>query len=105
MKILLDRCVPKRFGKLLAEHDVVHASQVVWGSLTNGELVRSANDESFNVLITVDKNMEHQTSLHGLDLAVLVVRVVNNRFDTLSQTAPKVIDAIRKIEGGKYLSI
>ena len=42
-----------------------------WLGMRNGELVLKAY-EAFDTLFTIDRNMVHQTSLKGLNLAVLV---------------------------------
>jgi len=43
-----------------------------WGGKKNGELLRVAELE-FDVLVTLDRNMEHQQNLPGYDLAVVLI--------------------------------
>jgi hypothetical protein len=41
-----------------------------WTGITNGALLRLANDQ-FDVFITTDKNLRYQQNLKGLRLAII----------------------------------
>ncbi|MBI4657974.1 MAG: hypothetical protein HY735_03840 [Verrucomicrobia bacterium] len=43
MKVLLDHCVPRRFGKLLIGHEVRSAFEMGWSGLRNGALLTQAS--------------------------------------------------------------
>ena len=72
MKILLDHCVPQPLKNLLVGHTVSHSYELGWQELRNGELLQKA-EESFQVLITSDKNIAHQQKWVGRQLSVLVL--------------------------------
>ena len=72
MKILLDHCVPQPLKNLLTSHAVSHAYELGWQELRNGDLLEKA-EQSFQVLITSDKNIAHQRTWSGKKLAVLVL--------------------------------
>ena len=42
-----------------------------WHALRNGDLLRAAERDGFDVLITSDKNIHHQNRLGGLRIGVL----------------------------------
>ena len=62
MRVLLDESLPRPLAALLAGHDVETVAAMGWSSKTNGELLRLAA-ESFDVLVTSDRNLEHQQNL------------------------------------------
>jgi hypothetical protein len=45
VKVLLDRCVPRRFGRLLAGHRVRTAFEMGWSGLNNGVLLAEARPQ------------------------------------------------------------
>ena len=70
MKILLDECVPWPAHKLLAEHECKTAQQCGWGGITNGELLRCA-ENNFDLFITADQNLRYQQNLANRKIAIL----------------------------------
>jgi predicted nuclease of predicted toxin-antitoxin system len=59
MKILLDECVPVRLGKYFYDFTVSTVSKEQWTSLKNGKLMKTAIDAGFDVMLTVDKNLQY----------------------------------------------
>ena len=78
-----------------------HCRDLGWQRLTNGELVRSAS-ESFDVLITIDKNMQYQTSLKQLSLTVVVFDARNNTLEELRKFIPSFLSAVDTYRSGTY---
>ena len=104
MRILLDNNLDWRFGRGFGSHEVAHVLDLGWAELKNGELVKKASGR-FDVLVTVDKNMRHQTSLHDFDLAVVILDARTNR---LSDTLPFVSDLealLPKLQPGQFYVI
>ena len=80
MRILLDNCVHYRAKSLFAGHDVVHARDLGWRDLSNGELIAQAAPR-FDVLATTDKKVRHEQNLSKLPISILEL---NSRFTRLS---------------------
>jgi hypothetical protein len=72
MRVLLDECVPRALRNDLPGHEVKTVAELGWAGVKNGELLRRAA-AAFDLLITVDRNLEYQQSFEGLSLAVIVV--------------------------------
>jgi hypothetical protein len=72
MNNLLDHCVPQPLKNLLTGHQVSHAFEMGWQQLRNGDLLLRA-EESFETLLTSDKNITHQQPWTGRRLSVLVL--------------------------------
>lgn len=96
MRLLLDECVPRRLKKDFAEHEVLTIEAAGFKGLRNGKLLREAR-ERFEVLITVDKNIEHQQNKSSLPVAVLILSANSNRYESLSPLISKALSALEQI--------
>ena len=91
MKVLLDHCVPRRFGRLLTGHQVGTAYQMGWSGLSNGILLAQACQQ-FDAFLTVDQNVQFQQNLATLPLPMGIMVADDNRYATLAPYAPTVLD-------------
>ncbi|MBI4325804.1 MAG: hypothetical protein HY674_11140, partial [Chloroflexi bacterium] len=91
MKVLLDHCVPRRFGKLLVGHEVRTAFEMGWSGLRNGALLTLASGQ-FDAFVTVDQNVQFQQNLTVLPLPTAILVAPNNRYETLAPYALTVND-------------
>ena len=73
MRILLDEQLPRQLARHFPGHGVRTVQQQGWAGLGNGELLRRAASEGFDVFITADQNLRFQQNLAGAPLAVIVV--------------------------------
>jgi hypothetical protein len=113
VKVLLDHCVPRRFGRLLKGHEVKTAHEMGWSGLSNGRLLGQAS-EQFDVFLTVDQNVQYQQNLATLSLPVGVMVAPNNRYETLAPYVPAVLnwlsrplvrELVRIEAGGKLVRV
>lgn len=100
MKIILDECVDRRFGKELSGHDVKTVPQMGWATIKNGELLSLAENE-FDIFVTVDRNLAFQQDLPKFNIAVAVLRAPSNRLADLKPLAPKLLSRLSSLEKGK----
>jgi len=63
MLVLFDQGTPVPIADSLLRHTVKTARQLGWHTLTNGELLRAAEEAGFDVLVTTDKNLVYQQNL------------------------------------------
>jgi hypothetical protein len=70
----------------------------------NGELLELAEGQ-FDILLTVDRNLEYQQNFAGLTLAVLVVHAPSNDIAVLRPLMPAVLTAIRAAKPGMVTHI
>lgn len=75
MKLLLDECAPRRLKNYFVGHDVSTIEQAGFKGLKNGNLLRAA-EGTFEVLITVDKNIEYQQNTAALPLIPNALKVL-----------------------------
>lgn len=103
-RVLLDHCVAVEFLEELPGHEATHTRQQGWQTLANGALLRVAAAD-FDVLLTTGKNMEFQTSLKGIDIAVVVADVVRNDIHELRAMREELILAINAAEPGMFVRV
>lgn len=72
MKLLLDECVPRKLKFLFAEggRECETVRGAGFGGTGNGELLALA-EKSFDVLITIDKNIRYQQNLTSRSICYL----------------------------------
>lgn len=93
MRILIDECLPKRPKLEFADYFVQTVPEAGWASKQNGELLRLAEKE-FDVLLTNDRNIEHQQNLKQFDLAFIVLVAPTNDINDLRPLMTAVIDVL-----------
>ena len=73
MKILFDHGTPAPLRNHLREHSVDRSAEKGWELLENGELIRKAEEEGYEVIVTTDQSMRYQQNLSGMGLAIVVL--------------------------------
>ena len=80
MKILLDESAPQKMRLLIdGRHTVITTWFRGWSGLKNGALLRAAEVEGFDLLITADQDLSYQQNLAGRSMALLVLSTNNWR--------------------------
>ena len=100
MKILLDECVNRKLKSRLAGTEVYTVAEMNWRSLRNGNLMRAAIENKFDVLLTVDKNLEYQQNMAKYDIVVVVFNVLKNTIQDLEALVPSFITQMPMFEKG-----
>jgi hypothetical protein len=80
-------------------HEVRTVAELGWAGVKNGELLRLAAGQ-FDVLLTVDRNLEYQQRFAGVSLAVIIIHAASNDVAVLRPLMPKVLVAIRQTGPG-----
>ena len=95
MRVLLDGCVPRALRAELSGHEVKTVAEAGWAGLKNGALLQLAATR-FDVLLTVDRNLEYQQNFAGLTIAVIVIDVPSNDIAVARPLMPAVLEALPK---------
>ena len=104
MRLLLDECVPARFGRLLPSHTVSTVVREGWSGVKNGELLALAA-RSFDVFVTVDKILLYQQNTTSLPVAVVVLDALSNELSFLEPLVPRLENALSSIAVRSYTRI
>ena len=100
MLILFDQGTPVPLRRFLTDHDVATAYERGWSSVTNGDLIRLAELNGFELLITTDTNLRYQQNLQGRSLAILVLTTTS--WPRIRLATGNIVAAIRGIQAGSY---
>ncbi len=73
MKLLLDENLPKRLKQDFSDHEVCTVRDMEWNGIKNGQLLILMVENGFEVLLTFDKNLQHQQNFKKYTLSVLVL--------------------------------
>lgn len=104
MRVLLDECVPRALRNDLPGHHVQTVAEAGWAGVKNGELLRLAATQ-FDLLLTIDRNLEYQQNFAGLALAVIVVHAPSNDIAVLRPLMPAVLATIPEAKPGTVTHI
>lgn len=59
----------------------------------------------FDVLLTVDRNLEYQQDLTGFQIAIIVLEARSNQYAELQPMIPIVMEALKTIRPGEWVRI
>ena len=72
MLILFDHGAPGGVSRALRGHTVIAAKARGWDRLTNGGLLKVAEEAAVDLLFTTDQRIRHQQNLTGRKIAVVL---------------------------------
>jgi hypothetical protein len=105
-KILLDENLSKQLQEAFSTRVAVYSvRQLGWQLKQNGELLGAMQDNVFQYLITVDRNLQYQQNLEKYGIVVVVIFTYNNRLKTLLPQIPMIEEAIHTSEPNKNILI
>ena len=104
MRVLLDESLPRPLAVLLSGHEVRTVAGVGWSGKHNGELLRLAAD-SLDVLLTADRNLEHQQNLTTLPISVVVLGAPTNRIESLAPLVPELLELLKALPPRRFVHI
>lgn len=101
MRVLLDEQLNWRLARAFrGDHDVRSVRGMGWTGVQNGDLLRAAQ-RAFDVLVTMDRNIEHQQHLPSAELAVILVVARSNRIEDTEGLVPAIERLLPTTEPGR----
>ena len=73
MLILFDHGAPRGVARALHSHTVITANARRWDRLTNGDLLKVAEEAAVDLLFTTDQRIRYQQNLTGRKIAIVVL--------------------------------
>ena len=74
-----------------------------WDTLSNGELLKVAEEAGFEVLVTTDKNIRYQQNLSGRKIALVVLG--NPRWLVVRLYVQRVVNAVNAATPGSFTEV
>lgn len=103
VKILSDHGTPARLRRHLDQHSVDRCAEKGWNLLENGELIRKADEEGYEVMVTTDKKMRFQKNLAHVKLAFVVLK--NPAWWRVRQRVEEIREAIERAVPGQVIEV
>lgn len=100
MKVLLDENLDHALRRLLGQHEVVTVAFMGWGGLRNGELLRIAEDNGVDVLVTGDKTLVYEQNMTGRRLAIVALSAI--QLPIIKMSLANIIAAIDAATPGSF---
>lgn len=105
MRVLLDECIDEALRHGIIGHDCHTCRYAGLKGLTNGRLLTAAEQSGFEVLITVDRNMQYQQSLRDREIALVILEARTTSLDDLLALMPDVLTALEVLKPGDVVRI
>ena len=100
MKVLLDENLDHALRHHLNPHEVFTVTYVGWAGLQNGALLRAAEDNQLDVLLTGDQTLGYEQNLAGRRLAVVALSAI--QLPLIKEHLPEIIVAIDNAAPGSF---
>ena len=88
MKILLDECVTKHLKPHLSDHEVSTVRELGWSGIKNGKLMTLCVEQQFDIVLTIDKNLQHQQNLEKYPLTIVILNSFTSKIEELMEFLP-----------------
>ena len=89
MKILLDECVTKHLKPHLSGYQVSTVRELGWNGVKNGKLMTLCVENGFDILLTIDKNLQHQQNLEKYPVTIIILNSYSSKVEELVEFLPE----------------
>jgi hypothetical protein len=103
MRVLIDECVDPRIKQLLDDQGVATVHEQGWERLEDGP--RALAQIEFDVLVTIDRNLEFQQNLSKYRIGVVVVHVPKNQLAHYRVIQKDLLSAIENVRPGEAIHV
>jgi hypothetical protein len=103
LKILFDQGTPVPLRHCLTGHTVSTAYELGWSTLRNGELLRLAESQGFDVLVTTDTNLKYQQNLAGRKIAIVVL--LSTSWPRIRLKTQEIASSIATMKQGAFVEV
>jgi len=73
VRVLFDQGTPVPLRESLTRHEVATAYERGWSNLSNGELLDTAEQDTFTVFVTTDLSLKYQQNLSARRIAIVAL--------------------------------
>ena len=103
MLILFDHGTPRSIARWLHGHTVVAAVERGWDRLSNGALLKVAEEAGFDLFLSPDKNIQYQQNLKGRRLAIVILG--NSQRPIVHRYIDRVVAAVNAATPGSFTEV
>ena len=103
MRVLFDKNVPHGVRNFLNTHQVETVDDHGWATISNGELLQSAEAAGLDVVVTADQNIVYQQALAGRKISLVVLG--SNIWPIVRSHAKAISEQVNAARPGSYAFI
>src|SRR4051812_26654314 len=103
MRVLFDQGTPVPLRGFLNPHTVMTVYEMGWSRTRNGDLLRLATQQMFEVFLTTDQNLKHQQNLTGRHIAIVVLPTTS--WPVIQKHIDKIAAVLESIAPGDVIEI
>jgi predicted nuclease of predicted toxin-antitoxin system len=104
MKVLLDECVTRYPKRDFTGHEVLTVEEAGFKGLKNGQLLQAASGQ-YDVLVTVDQNLQYQQNLTSSGVAIIVLKAQRSTYPMLKPLMSQVLGTLEEIKSGEIIVV
>lgn len=104
MLILFDHGTPRGLIRALRGHTVVTAYRKDWDKLSNGALLKAAEDNAVELLVTTDRRIQYQQNLKDRKIAIVVL-TGTTRWSRVRLHIEPIVEAVKAAAPGSYTEV
>jgi hypothetical protein len=103
VRVLFDQGTPVPLRQALPGHSISTAYELGWSRLRDGELLRCAEAEGFEVLVTTDMRLRYQQNLAACQIAVVALSTTS--WPRIRNVVERVAAAVDAAVVGAYTEV
>lgn len=93
------------FTTKIEKYEVLTVKEAGWSGLLNGDLIRAAIDQGFDVFITADKNLRYQQNIANYNISIILLSVLINTLERIKPLVPELMDLLPNVEKKKFYKV
>lgn len=104
MLILFDHGTPRGLAHALTGHTAITAYAKGWDRLSNGALLKAAEQDGFELLLTTDGRIRYQQNLTDRKISIIVL-TGTTRWSRVRLHLERIAAAVNTATPGSYLEV
>ena len=100
MRVLIDECLNWRLGHALTGHYFSSVARMSWSGISNGQLLALAEQSSFDVFLTGDRNVGFQQNTAQFRIAIVILEGTGIQLHQTLPLMPQVLALLPTLQPG-----
>lgn len=105
MRILIDECLPRKFKTYLQSYKCETVPEAGFAGKKNGELLRLAERDGFDVFLTMDRGIEYEQNIASSKLGIVLLRARSNRLADLLPDVASIVRILPELKPGELVRV
>jgi hypothetical protein len=103
MRVLFDQGTPVPLRHFLSSHTVTTVYEKDWSRTRNGDLLRLADQQMFEVFLTTDQRLKYQPNLTNRQIAIVVLPTTS--WPVIQKHTAKIAEVLDSIAPGDLIEL